>query len=764
MAKKKQLKRKVTKKKVTKRKVTKRQTRSRSTDTNVTITTDTGVSVGIAFGKELQTLAMRWRYILSRRSRWKRSSQGNMLKQAFEAITQMIPAQELKQVLHRANMVEVKVPYSEEKQGWEGRITPWEFLISAAADGVENNNSITVTRHLNLSQKKVPAAKQLKILYVQCSPGVLHDYYDFSTEQAILKRVANELDIIECINPTKDELKATIIEHQPNVIHIAGIDNHQAKDLLKDTEVLPQEWQEKDPKDGIVLTSSTPMVDSGLESIKAEDLAQILNSGAKPVNLVTTNVYHSASRICAMAVAEGAGIAIGFQDTINDALAEVFIREFYNSWIESRQTLPCFKQAIQEARTVGSLSGTGIVLWSSQSLLDTPDIKSDSLPETSTTTKALSLKNDDNYADWLQVDIQIRKRLNYSLLHNDSGGLFEKFEFRKDKSGILRDVNVEVTLYLGSESHPYNSRFTLENYLTKIEDQIKIPLTSSIIRTVSEPLRTSLFVKVTIGSKIVYQRTDRVTLLPADEWKDSETDRVWLPSFILPRDPAVDQVLDRARKHLMTLADNRDTSFDGYQALDPDDTKSMENIDLQVRALWATIVGDYGIRYISPPPSYSKYGQRLRTPTQIVANRYGTCIDLALLFAACLEQIDIYPVIFLLEGHAFSGYWRNDERYMRFMEASQDDVADLTLMGSTNQGKETSPWVFPFESYQEILNEIDKGYLNPLETTAITEQGSFKDAIKQGKAELSVRNNFHALIDLKLARSEFITPLPIIDI
>jgi hypothetical protein len=40
--------------------------------------------------------------------------------------------------------------------------------------------------------------------------------------------------------------------------------------------------------------------------------------------------------------------------------------------------------------------------------------------------------------------------------------------------------------------------------------------------------------------------------------------------------------------------------------------------------------------------------QRLRTPSMIVRDHSGTCVDLALFFAACLELVDIYPVIFLL--------------------------------------------------------------------------------------------------------------------
>jgi hypothetical protein len=57
--------------------------------------------------------------------------------------------------------------------------------------------------------------------------------------------------------------------------------------------------------------------------------------------------------------------------------------------------------------------------------------------------------------------------------------------------------------------------------------------------------------------------------------------------------------------------------------------------------------------YINPPPTFTEKSQRLRTPSDIVMGKRGTCIDLTLLLAACLEYAEIYPVLFLLKDHAF---------------------------------------------------------------------------------------------------------------
>jgi hypothetical protein len=54
-------------------------------------------------------------------------------------------------------------------------------------------------------------------------------------------------------------------------------------------------------------------------------------AGSKPL-LAGFNLYNSASRICALTVAEGAGAALGFQDEFDDSLAELFFCNFYQAW------------------------------------------------------------------------------------------------------------------------------------------------------------------------------------------------------------------------------------------------------------------------------------------------------------------------------------------------------------------------------------------------------------------------------------------------
>jgi hypothetical protein len=93
--------------------------------------------------------------------------------------------------------------------------------------------------------------------------------------------------------------------------------------------------------------------------------------------LVVFNLHHSAARIAPLTVAQGADAAIGFQDTIDDSMAEQFLADLYAAWrmadpgkVLRNQDVPlAFATAFRLLREYRRpLRGSCIVLWSAQSL------------------------------------------------------------------------------------------------------------------------------------------------------------------------------------------------------------------------------------------------------------------------------------------------------------------------------------------------------------------------------------------------------------
>ncbi len=41
----------------------------------------------------------------------------------------------------------------------------------------------------------------------------------------------------------------------------------------------------------------------------------------------------------------------------------------------------------------------------------------------------------------------------------------------------------------------------------------------------------------------------------------------------------------------------------------------------------------------------------------------GTCMDLTLLYAACLEGMGLHPVMVMMKGHIFAGVWLVEESF-----------------------------------------------------------------------------------------------------
>jgi hypothetical protein len=363
----------------------------------------------------------------------------------------------------------------------------------------------------------------------------------------------------------------------------------------------------------------------------------------------------------------------------------------------------------------------------------------------------------------IQVDLEIEDEVNYSLLHNNRE-LLTTLTLTKLIAGAVPDIAVQVELYVGAESYPF--RYTipmLDEVQLALSSLVKIPLTASLTRSLRERMQSTVYVKVTCGNHTAFEETRRVTLIPVDEWLDDTNNNPWLPSFVLPRDPAVLTVINAARRYLVGIMDDPAAGFDGYQ-------EDAAEVDKQVQALWTALVNEYRIQYINPPPAYSEQTQRLRTPTEILRSNSGTCIDLALMIASCLEYIGIYPVVVLLTGHAFVGYWRTD--------VAHDDLVSVTAIPSTVPavGDEAAReaglpyvdrygWRLTKLNYTEIMAYVTSGDLVMLEATYLTGAYSFKDAKTEGRANLRSRKEFDSLLDIQLARTAAppVTPLPIIN-
>jgi hypothetical protein len=774
----------------------------------------------LAPGAPIVRLTEEWSYLLRSRARW-RDHDGvrqSLRTRALDDLEQLGFTRPFVRQLATVHHIEVELHPPKDKdasasEAYEAAAGfPWEYLLSAATRGAGRFQRLLITRLIRNRRDAVIPPPPGKVLFVESAPGRLYDRYDFESER---KRIAAAVraraevlpngrrvlpehfsaprdlvdddkprDIRFALTETESTLKRTVLAEPWEAIHVTGVDTHQAAsvvpgfyDTLQEKPLLWNRIADADGRvrDGMILRESNV---SEL-AVPYDELATILVNKRRPPNLVTLNLYHSGARIARELVAQGARAAIGFLDEIDDELAELFFQSFYWAWCRPGGdcSIPeAFMEAWGHMQGLGDkLHGTAIAMWMGRSVFDIHALGAptlDTAPQTEQEERLarLSRQSMSPVGDLLSVEIDVPGEINYSLLHNQRP-LLGKLTLTRLVRDPLEDITVTVELNLGAENYPFRcTLLKLDEPQLAMATMVQIPLTASLPRSLRERVHSTVYIKVTCGGRTANESTRRVTLIPVDEWVDDTDNNPWLPSFVLPRDPAILKIITSSRRYLVGIRDDPAAGFDGYQSVDPDAEDPSEGVDAQVRAIWTALVNEFRIQYINPPPSYSDQSQRLRTPSDILSSGTGTCIDLTLLLASCLEYIDIYPVVVLLTGHAFVGYWRSEERYEAFLEMRQlpstvpapgDPAARAAGVPFVDQ----YGWRLTRLQYEEIMTHIASGDLVMLEATYLTSASSFAEAVEEGRANMRSKRQFDSLLDVRSARSATppVTPLPIIE-
>lgn len=143
-----------------------------------------------------------------------------------------------------------------------------------------------------------------------------------------------------------------------------------------------------------------------------------------------------------------------------------------------------------------------------------------------------------------------------------------------------------------------------------------------------------------------------IWLLAYNEWSQERNHRLTLASFVQPNHPFIRQVETEARMILNTMTEGE---FDSFEVILQSDRA--DRIELIMRAFYAYFQEQWHLNYCAQPPCYEANSQKLRMPHHVLldfATRRGegTCMDFALLFAACLEYLGLRPMLILTMGES----------------------------------------------------------------------------------------------------------------
>lgn len=225
----------------------------------------------------------------------------------------------------------------------------------------------------------------------------------------------------------------------------------------------------------------------------------------------------------------------------------------------------------------------------------------------------------------------------------------------------------------------------------------------------------------------------QMQVLAYDQYHGGKTYKDLLPAFVLPNHPAIPALLHDVSERLGKWG--KPTSLEGYQKKDPNRVR-----DLAAAAYAA--IQKKNIVYAEPPASFSVPGQRIRTPETVLEQRLGTCMDMTLLYAACLEAIGLHPLLVMMKGHIYAGVW--------LKERSLDELKAGNVI---------------IDNIDELKKRIDNGTdeMTFIECTAMCsgKNASFEDAEKAAKwGNLAKADEFEFAIDVYLARLYGVKPIP----
>ncbi len=237
--------------------------------------------------------------------------------------------------------------------------------------------------------------------------------------------------------------------------------------------------------------------------------------------------------------------------------------------------------------------------------------------------------------------------------------------------------------------------------------------------------RALISVKAHAGSSMLAAVSHAIDVLAYDQWAGTRALPELLAAFCMPNSRVVDGLLAQASALLRQGGAGQ--ALDGYQA------RHREKVWQQVSAIYSTLLAA-DLHYANPPASFGNDGQKIRTPERIIDGKVATCLDLAMLFASCLEQAGLHPVILIREGHAWVGVWLIETC---FAAALVDDV-------------------------QAIRKRVKSGELIVFETTGVAsaQKSSLRQACAAGDALLDDEARFEFAVDIRRAREMQIRPLP----
>ncbi|MEU5697126.1 DUF3320 domain-containing protein [Actinosynnema sp. NPDC020468] len=321
------------------------------------------------------------------------------------------------------------------------------------------------------------------------------------------------------------------------------------------------------------------------------------------------------------------------------------------------------------------------------------------------------------------VDVEAVPVVSHAMAHNDV-----RVIGRVVVAGGPDARGAELTVLVADEAGPLSTPWSVGLDLVAGEPvvltDVPVRLDPAAMLAVEEERPGSVVVRLAVAGEVVAEHTTRVRVLAARQWSAEPVSLglEMLAAHVLPNDPAVAALVADAAEVLATGTGS--AAMQGYQA-------GPDRVDEIVKAVFEA-AREHGIRYVEAA-GRAEAGQLVRTPGEVLDGHVATGLDAAVLLAAALEHVGIRPQLWVVRGHVFLGYWR----------------------------EETSPGGAAHTDVVDLVNRVDLGQLALLESSLVT-GGTFAEARRAPYRDhlAGPLDDVVGVTDVHQARRDRVLPLP----
>jgi transglutaminase-like putative cysteine protease len=123
----------------------------------------------------------------------------------------------------------------------------------------------------------------------------------------------------------------------------------------------------------------------------------------------------------------------------------------------------------------------------------------------------------------------------------------------------------------------------------------------------------------------------------------------------------------------------------------------------RLQAVWQA-EKEYDLTYISTWVSFAPGAvQRIRLPSEVLDQNSGNCIELAMLYAAAAEAMDLEAALILIPGHAFVGI-RTDQENANYY------FVETTMIGQNSFSQAVDRAKVEFDDALPHIDAKEPGY------------------------------------------------------